>query len=1400
MLLAIAIVVAVVLVIWRASDPRESEGHQALKEPAAPAPVAASPEIAKPGAPSDGNASVPFTSRRAPDLSGHSVLAGAEILDQGWLDEPSVHGRPRYARLIRAREGALLRLVSHHVADSSGGWVAVATDVMRADAVLVAVPRGADATVVARRIQAEGYVTGPVQAQEAVVTVWVRDVALDAVPATIDALAAKLPDLLVEPDFVRFGAQVRPDDYDATRLWGLEQIEAPGAWTVTTGASDVVVAVIDSGITVAHPDLAPNLWVNPTETPGNGRDDDGNGFIDDVHGWNFAGNNATLTDSGGHGTHVAGTIGAVGGNGTGVVGVNWNARIMTLRAGTDTFLDSTLLNALRYATAMRLRGVRVVAVNMSLGGTGASLAFRQEIAAARDAGILVVAAAGNLSDDLPTADNDVVAVYPASYDVDSILAVASTNHADALSVFSHYGAVSVDLAAPGTAIFSTLTAGGYGRSNGTSMAAPHVAGAVALVAAAEPSLSAAELRDRIVSTVDPVPALAGRVVTGGRLNVRRAVAPALIRPRVVIGRAGRAVEVAALDRPGLTLGLQAMLQADKGVIPTANLAWTMEDGPAPVVFSSTTSADTTALFPGEGRYRLRVTARAGGLQERDELVVVVGADRAVATAGLQGWWRFDDAGATTADSSGNGRTGTVTSATRTSTAVFGTAMQLDGATSRIGFAAPALSRVTIAGWARATSRNAATIFPRIVHMREGLLFGGFDTSDTDDGNTDTLKFALDDGVSNVVWHTPPGSFVIGPWFHVAVSYDPTALHAAPVFYLNGVRQITGTQSSSASTPSVGLGVGFIGDRGDGARGWLGQLDEIRLYDRALGDAEIAWTAREATVQALAGGVLAAGPTVDPFVMPLTFTPAATGLGAPGIEDAAWSDVAGGAIFSDASASGATALFTAPGAHLVRFDALSSDGVHVTRTAALEIPSTVVAREGYYTGVTSTGGPWVLRVRGDGIATFFGASSRGSFQRDFNVPEWGIFAIADRSGAAVTGRIHSDGTVVGTIRDAVGALTTFTGARSANAPGPEDPARDGIYSGWIIDSGVRAAAQVEAGTLAFVVEESGEARAASGAIDSAGAFALAAGSGSSFTGRAEQGRLDAQVTLPGQPVRTAVLFRDGTDAPRRLINLSVRGFVGTGDAVLIPGFVVDGGPLPVLVRGVGPGLVPRGVDGALAQPRIILRQGSTLVQQNTGWNLDGQTEQIIAANALTFAFQLNPAHLDSALTRSLGPQAYTVELRGADGGTGVALAELYEVPASGSAGQLVNISGRGFVGTGADVLIGGFVVQGEAPALVLVRATGPGLERFGVGGVLARPLLRVYRGGAIIAAGEAWALADSPATIAAAASSVGAFKFAEDSLDAALLLFLPPGPYTAHVLGADGATGVALLEVYRISGM
>lgn len=355
------------------------------------------------------------------------------------------------------------------------------------------------------------------------------------------------------------GEPVVPNDTSLAQLWGhrspsnnLGGINSFLAWSVTTGSSTVKVAVIDTGVDVNHPDLAANIWTNPGEIPGNGIDDDGNGFIDDVRGWDFAYNDNLPSDIHGHGTHVAGTIAAKGNNGIGVAGVAWSAAIIPVKFLSDSGpgYTSDAIEAIDYATRM---GARLS--NNSWGGGGYSGALRSAIQRAAAGNSLFVAAAGNAG-----SNNDYSPSYPASYDGPNILSVAATTSSDRLASFSNYGLSAVDIAAPGEGIYSTYPGNRYRTLSGTSMAAPQVSGAAVLLLAENPSLGWLDLRSRLVDSADRVVALQSKITNGRRLNVANALelAPApwltIATPGGTVPPGGSSLVRLDLDSSNLALG------------------------------------------------------------------------------------------------------------------------------------------------------------------------------------------------------------------------------------------------------------------------------------------------------------------------------------------------------------------------------------------------------------------------------------------------------------------------------------------------------------------------------------------------------------------------------------------------------------------------------------------------------------------------------------------------------------------------------------------------------------------------------------------------------------------------------------------------------------------------------
>lgn len=305
-------------------------------------------------------------------------------------------------------------------------------------------------------------------------------------------------------------------DPDLAKLYGLTKINVQQAWEITKGSRDVIVADIDTGIDYNHVDLSNNLWRNPNEIEGNGIDDDNNGYVDDIVGYNFRDKNAKPYDDNDHGTHTSGTIAATGGNGVGISGVVQVGSLMGLRflggsQGSGTTEDAIL--CIDYATK---NGAQIM--SNSWGGGGFSQALYDSIKRADEKGILFVAAAGN-----STSDNDKKASYPASYDLPNIVSVAATDENDGLAYFSNYGAKSVHLGAPGVKTLSLVPGDKYDSFSGTSMATPHVAGVAALIKSAFPQATAKDMKEILLTSVDSVSSLQGKTTTGGRLNAMAAL-------------------------------------------------------------------------------------------------------------------------------------------------------------------------------------------------------------------------------------------------------------------------------------------------------------------------------------------------------------------------------------------------------------------------------------------------------------------------------------------------------------------------------------------------------------------------------------------------------------------------------------------------------------------------------------------------------------------------------------------------------------------------------------------------------------------------------------------------------------------------------------------------------------
>ena len=446
---------------------------------------------------------------------------------------------------------------------------------------------------------------------------------------TLKAVAAlrEQPDVIIaEPNYI-LRATVVPNDQLRSSQYALNLLGAQQVWdNFTTGSTNVVVGVMDQGIDFNHDDLQANMWINPGEIPGNGIDDDQNDCIDDIRGCNFIVNNPNGNIFSGsnlevHGSHVAGIIGAAGNNGIGVTGLNWTTRLMSLK-----FLDpngsgdtGAAMDACTYAVEMRqlwqssggTKGANIRVVNASFGGAEFSSQFATSISALNTAGILFVASAGNTDDGTREPNNNLIPHFPSDFDLPNIISVASTNQSEALSDFSHFGRTAVDLGAPGEGILSTTppctdpgppqnhpctpdfpvsptpTQDTYTFFDGTSMAAPQVTGAAALLWAQNPNLTVAQVKNLLLLNGDVQSSLVDKTLTGRRLNVFKSF---------------QALQETDNTVPGPVTSLQVLFQNGRDI----NLTWNAggDDGagagPAALYEISFIDGGTSAVIPLKG--------------------------------------------------------------------------------------------------------------------------------------------------------------------------------------------------------------------------------------------------------------------------------------------------------------------------------------------------------------------------------------------------------------------------------------------------------------------------------------------------------------------------------------------------------------------------------------------------------------------------------------------------------------------------------------------------------------------------------------------------------------------------------------------------------------------------------
>lgn len=1308
----------------------------------------------------------------------------------------------------------------------------------------------------------------------------------------------------VEPDYLRY-ADVTPNDSRFATQWSLANtgasngvvgadISALTAWDTLHDAPNVIVAVIDSGARLTHGDLAGNLWRNPSPTFG------------DLNGARFttsdtSGTKGDPSDDDGHGTHVAGIIGAVGNNGSagaGVTGVAWKVQLMPLKFLTATGTGSTsdAIACIDYAIA---HGAQII--NASYGSTGSTF-IQSELAAlrrARDAGIIFVAAAGN-----DGANLDVSPHYPASYPLDNIIAVGNSDRRDSSSATSNYG-VGVELFAPGSEILSTYNSTDTATAtfSGTSMSAPLVSGALALLKAKFPSDNYHQLINRLLRSVDTPAALAGKSQTNGRLNLARALTSTDNRPfnddfatraRLnsdnVSARAstvGATREAGEPSPAGLSGGGGSVWWQWTSAVGGAVTISTTADSTINTVLAVYTGSELNALTPVASND----DAPGGGTNSRVTFTVQAGVNYQIAVEGKNGASGFvqlsigtipvNDAFASPVDLTGlSARVSTTNRGASRETGEPRILNNAGGTSLWYRWTAPKSGRFQVSAFTAdfdpilavytGSALNALTLVTASDDIRaDGLDSSSLCTFDAVAGTT--YRFAVDSkanlGVftltlNDSAWQVAAtDSITTSP----AVAFDGTVYVGSTDKTLYAINPdgsqkwafLTGGGLDSAS-PAIGAdGTIYAGSNDsklyavnpDGSQKWVHDFGtgvfasnspavaaDGTLYLKG-GDGYVyaingtdgsqrwrynislsapADTSHYGSPSIGADGTIYQG-SQDNSLYAInpdgskkwTFAPA-TADG--GIYSPPSIDTAGNLYFT--TLTGAIYSVTSTGTQRWRF----LSGGNCTSSPALSADGSTLYYGGYdkklYALATANGTPRWTAALGDEVrasspavdaagviyigcydSKIYAINSDGSLNR--------TWAAADfiRSAPALSGNRLYVGSNDGRLYAFDLASTAGTG------PWPQYRANARRLGRATSDAvSIVTAPSSQTAPIGYPITLRVVAANAVSYQWKKDGMNIVGATGSTYTispvTSASAGSYSVVVTGANTSVTSAAAVLTAVPADvGRLINLSVRTGAGTGAQTLIVGFAIGGpGTKPVLVRGIGPTLTQYQVDGALADPVLTLfSSATTSLGNNNDW---GGTDALRARFSATGAFALPNDSKDAAISVDLFSGSFTTQITGANNTTGIALAELYDADLSPAGNRaptdvprFVNVSARAQVNTGGGILIAGFAISGNVPKTVLIRAIGPNLTQYNVTGVLADPRLDLYRGSTLIQSNDNW---NGSAELTAAFNSVGAFSLSPaSSKDAALLVTLAPGSYSAQVSGVGNTTGVALIEMYEI---
>lgn len=1181
----------------------------------------------------------------------------------------------------------------------------------------------------------------------------------ETVESTIARLQATGRYEFVQPDHLRY-ARLTPNDPAFTQQWSLNNtgqaagtpgadIRAPAAWDILHDAPNVVVGVVDSGIRLTHTDLAANLWTNASPTVG------------DLHGiaaTNGTGRvtSGTPTDDAGHGTHVSGILGAVGNNGSGIAGVAWKVQLMALKflTASGAGSESDEVECIDYAIA---HGAAII--NGSFGSTTYSASEFTALQAAHDAGIIFVAAAGNGDSSGNGIDTDLGYDYPAGYLLDNIVTVAATTSTDALASYSNYGPGSVDLAAPGDSIYSTYNTSdtSYQTLSGTSMAAPHVSGALALLRAKFPGDTYRQLINRVLRSVVPVPALAGKVQTGGRLNLAAALSSTDNRPfnddfatratitgpniRIRSSNVGATTETGEPAPAGVTAGASLWWQwtAPFSTLVTFDTAGSSYDTVL-AIYTGTSVGGLVAVGSNDD-------AAAGVTTSRLTLNVTAGTTYQITVAGKNG-----------ASGSTNLAIGTVPVNDNFAAAqtVSGVTFVVKGttlnATAETGEPKPIATAGGHSVWYRwvapGTGRFTLAAFANQIDTVAAVFTGTALTSLTVVAANDNSTTANSDAL--VPFNATAGQtyyFLVDNTGTVGGDFVLSLADAAWEFPANGMLL---SSPAIASDGSIVFGAGSADDP---------QLLETNVY--ALNpDGTVKWTYTRSTQPFdLASPSIGSDGTVyigtgDDYLLALNGT-----TGARKWRYTATTPV----ISSPALATDGTIYFHDD----TTLYALTDGGTTSTLRWSLALNAAT-----YASPAVATDGTIYLGAAG---ATFYAVNSNGTVR-------WTFAADGD---VYTTPAIAGDGTVYfGTLAGSIYALHPdgtqkwrWTAPTSTSISSSPALAADGTVYFGAYDKQLHALRPD--GTQKWAFTAADQVRGCSPAIAADGTIYF--------------GDYDAQVYAVNPDGTLKRVYSAGQTIRSSPVIANNRLYFGSNDAKLYAFDLGQSGAssawpmfrenaarvsraVAIPVISVAPQSQTVGLGGALTLSVTASGTGTLTYQ----WSKDG------AALAGATAANYTVASMTAANAGN-----YTVAVSNANG-TVVSAAAVVTTAAP-IPGRLINLSVRTYAGTGAQTLALGFVLSGTPNKTLLVRGIGPGLTAFGVSGVLADPVLTLLGPNSattVAAANDNWNTLD-----AATMTAVGAFALTPGSKDAALVATLAAGSYTAQVTGVGGTIGTALAEIY-----